>query len=151
GTVDELNSAIGVVISSITDEQVINSLFRIQKRLFDLGAILATNPDKPQLMMPFNEKEILFLENSIDEMEKQLPELKNFILPSGSLSVSYIHVARTICRRAERRVVAVPDETGVYSNLIVYLNRLSDFLFVLARKIAHDTGTEEILWDNNEE
>ncbi len=150
GTVDELNSYLGIVIASLSDDKVIKTLTRIQKRLFDLGAILATNPDKPDLMMPFNDKEISFLESSIDQMESQLPKLKNFILPSGSLAISNIHVARTICRRAERRVVAIPDDQGHYSKLIIYLNRLSDFLFVLARKIAQDQGTKEILWDNKE-
>jgi cob(I)alamin adenosyltransferase len=150
GTIDELNSYIGIIISNTEDIAIEKDLIRIQKRLFDLGAILATNPGKPELMMPFNTNSILFLENKIDEMEKELAPLRNFILPSGSLLISHTHVARTICRRAERRVVAIPDVKQNYKNLIIFLNRLSDYLFVLARKFAKDTGISENLWDNKD-
>ena len=142
GTVDELNSYLGIVIALYEDNGVKEELLRIQRTLFKAGAILATSPDKPQLLMPFDEEETLFLENRIDEMQKDLTPLKNFILPSGSLLISHIHVARTICRRAERRIVAIDDKHG-YQAILTYLNRLSDYLFVLARKAAKDTGIKE--------
>ena len=147
GTVDELNSFIGIIISEINDDKSEKDLLRIQKRLFDLGAILATNPNKPELIQKFDDKEITFLELSIDSMEKDLEPLKNFILPSGSKLIAFTHVARTICRRAERRIVAIPDSEKTYDVLLKYINRLSDYLFVLSRKLAKDTGIKENIWD----
>ena len=147
GTVDELNSSIGIVIANINDDKTEQELLRIQKRLFDIGAILATNPDKPELISPFNEDEIKFLENRIDSMEKNLKPLKNFILPSGSLLIANTHLARTICRRAERRIVAIMDISDIYKPLTIYINRLSDYLFVLSRKFTKDNNIKENIWD----
>ena len=147
GTVDELNSFIGVLIAEIDDEKVEKDLLRVQKRLFDLGAILATNPNKPELIQKFDDKEITFLESSIDNMEKELDPLKNFILPSGSRLIAFTHVARTVCRRAERRIVAIQDSSKTYEVLLKYINRLSDYLFVLSRKLAKDSGVNENIWD----
>ena len=147
GTVDELNSFIGVLIAEIDDEKVGKDLLRVQKRLFDLGAILATNPNKPELIQKFDDKEITFLESSIDNMEKELEPLKNFILPSGSRLIAFTHVARTVCRRAERRIVAIQDSSKTYEVLLKYVNRLSDYLFVLSRKLAKDNGINENIWD----
>ncbi len=147
GTVDELNSFIGVLIAEIDDEKVGKDLLRVQKRLFDLGAILATNPNKPELIQKFDDKEITFLESSIDNMEKELAPLKNFILPSGSRLIAFTHVARTVCRRAERRIVAIQDSSKTYEVLLKYVNRLSDYLFVLSRKLAKDNGINENIWD----
>jgi len=147
GTVDELNSFIGAIIAELKDDKVEKDLLRIQKRLFDLGAILATNPEKPELIQDFDKKEIDFLELGIDDMEKDLEPLKNFILPSGSKLISFTHIARTVCRRAERRIVAIPDADKTYSILLKYVNRLSDYLFVLSRKLAKDTGIKENIWD----
>ncbi len=148
--VDELNSYLGIVIALTDNISIQREILSIQKRLFDLGVILATDPDKPKLIMPFKSNYITFLENRIDEMEEELEPLKNFILPSGSLLISHTHVARTICRKAERRVVAITDKHSHYKNVIVYLNRLSDYLFVLARKFAKDAGIHENLWDNKD-
>ena len=142
GTVDELNSYLGIVPALCKNENIQNKVLRIQKTLFKIGAILATNPDKPELIMPFDTEETELLEKSIDKMEEELPPLKNFILPSGSLLISHIHVARTICRRAERRIVAIDDSTQ-FHDLIKYINRLSDYLFVLARKAAKDNEIKE--------
>ena len=147
GTVDELNSFIGVLIAEIDDEKVEKDLLRVQKRLFDLGAILATNPNKPELIQKFDDKEITFLESSIDNMEKELDPLKNFILPSGSRLIAFTHVARTVCRRAERRIVAIQDSSKTYEVLLKYINRLSDYLFVLSRKLAKHSGVNENIWD----
>ncbi len=147
GTIDELNSFIGLLIAEIINDDINNKLLRIQKRLFDIGAILATNPDKPELIRPFNENEITFLEEEIDSMESELEPLKNFILPSGSKIISLTHIARTVCRRAERRIVAIPDEEKRYILIIKYINRLSDYLFVLSRKLAKDSGIQENIWD----
>lgn len=149
-TVDELNSYLGIVIALTGDISIQRDLLSIQKRLFELGVILATDPDKPELIVPFKSKYTTILENRIDEMEEELEPLKNFILPSGSLLISHTHVARTICRKAERRVVALPDEHDHYKSIIIYLNRLSDYLFVLARKFAKDEGINENLWDNKD-
>ncbi len=147
GTIDELNSFIGLLIAEIINDDINNKLLRIQKRLFDIGAILATNPDKPELIRPFNENEITFLEEEIDSMESELEPLKNFILPSGSKIISLTHIVRTVCRRAERRIVAIPDEDNKYAILIKYINRLSDYLFVLSRKLAKESGVQENIWD----
>lgn len=147
GTVDELNASIGVIIAHLKDKSIEKELIRIQKRLFDIGAILATNPNKPELISPFKVEEIEFLENQIDLMEKDLEPLKNFILPSGSIIIASTHLSRTICRRAERRIVAIMDTNEVYSSLVQYINRLSDYLFVLSRKFAKDSNTPENIWD----
>ncbi len=150
GTVDELNSYLGIIIALTNNISIEKDLLKIQKRLFDLGAILATNPDKPELIQTFNAESINFLEDKIDKMDKELTSLKNFILPSGSLLISHTHVARTICRRAERRVVAIPDKNQNYKDSIIFLNRLSDYLFVLARKFSKDSKTPENYWDNKD-
>jgi cob(I)alamin adenosyltransferase len=113
------------------DKRINKDLLRIQKQLFNLGAILATNPDKPELLSTFNDEETVFLENSIDNMQEALSPLKNFLLPSGSLLIAQTHVSRTICRRAERKIVAIMDTNEVYKPLIKYINRLSDYLFVI--------------------
>jgi len=147
GTVDELNSSLGIVIANNDNEIVNKQLLRIQKRLFDIGSILATNPNKPELIVPFNENEILFLEESIDNMESNLEPLKNFILPSGSLLIANTHLSRTICRRAERRIVTILDTNNIYKPLLKYINRLSDYLFVLARKFSKDNNIIENIWD----
>lgn len=143
GTVDELNSYLGLVIAHCKNEEIANDLLHIQRILFRVGTILATNPEKPQLIPEFNSDEITFLEKSIDEMELILPELKNFILPSGSLLVANTHVARTVCRRAERRITQLESTEIQHKKVLIFINRLSDYLFVLARKFAFDEKIEE--------
>lgn len=157
GTVDELNSAIGLIrssqIKSIYEEQLI----QVQKNLFHAGAELATPAEKLYLAngkcrLPriLDEKDILQLENWIDEMEEELPPLMHFILPGGNLASSHAHLCRCICRRAERITVSLRETEDVREEVLKYLNRLSDYLFVLARKIAQDAGHEEIKWLPNE-
>jgi cob(I)alamin adenosyltransferase len=146
GTVDELNSFIGLVRDSIQAEEQRAELKNIQDKLFVLGANLAAQPGKPLSLPPLVEQDILDLEQSIDRMEESLPPLKTFILPGGHTSVSYCHLARCVCRRAERLVVALDHNEPVEDILIQYLNRLSDYLFVLARKIGQDLGAAEIPW-----
>jgi cob(I)alamin adenosyltransferase len=147
GTVDELNSYIGLLRDSLQDEATRAILKKIQDRLFDVGANLAVDPSKKMQVPEIIEEDIQLFENEIDKMEELLAPLKNFILPGGHVTVSYCHLARTICRRAERNVVALSLSDVVDEILVRYLNRLSDYLFVLARKIALDLGVEEVAWE----
>jgi cob(I)alamin adenosyltransferase len=148
GTVDELNSYLGVVRSLQTEEQADRILEKIQNKLFVIGAHLASD-DSITLVkkqMPLGESDIVLLEKEIDAMNEQLPELRNFILPGGCQATSFCHVARTVCRRAERLIVELSEKTEVDPNLIKYINRLSDYLFVLSRKVSIDQNSLEILW-----
>ena len=147
GTIDELNVAVGIVRDICTDESIKQLLIRIQNQLFSIGSYLAADPEREGLKLPeFDADEAVALEEAIDEMENSLPALKNFILPGGHLHVSFCHKARVICRRAERYVVALNDDDQVNPDIIVYLNRLSDYMFVLSRKIGQDLGAEEVPW-----
>lgn len=149
GTVDELNSWIGVVSDHTGDETLKKVLKEIQDRLFTIGSSLACDPEKePKLKIPdLHEGDILFLESEIDRMNAALPEMKSFILPGGAPAVSFAHVARTVCRRAERLCVALQETDEEVENLVLkYLNRLSDHLFMLARYLGHQQGAEEIKW-----
>lgn len=148
GTVDELNAYIGM----LKDQQVNTSkdpfLKEIQDRLFTIGAELATSPDKKNVKKPdILEEDVSHLEEEIDRIENLLPLLKNFILPGGHPVVSYCHLARTVCRRAERRVIAINELEPVSEIIIKYLNRLSDYLFVLGRLISKELEVEEITWE----
>jgi cob(I)alamin adenosyltransferase len=142
GTVDELNSYIGLVRDLIETPQYRDVLKAIQDRLFTIGAVLASDPEKDMMTPDLKETDIQLLENQIDSMESALPALKNFILPGGHPTVSYCNIARTVCRRAERLVVALNADPLS----IIYLNRLSDYLFVLGRKVGLDLGIEEVIW-----
>ena len=145
GTVDELNAHVGAVADYATEETAF--LRQIQSRLFSLGAVLATQPDKPNLMLnDLQEQDLTDIETAIDKMESELPPLKNFILPGGHVAVSTAHLARCVCRRAERLVVALAEITPVPKIVLAYLNRLSDYLFVLSRYFALRLGIEEIIW-----
>ncbi len=145
GTVDELNSYIGLVADNLDWAQ--EELRRLQNRLFSVGAVLATQPDKPQLMLnDLHADDLLWIETRIDAMESELPALKNFILPGGSSAVSFCHLARCVCRRAERLAVALHESEPVPAIVLQLLNRLSDYLFVLARYAAHRAGAAEIIW-----
>lgn len=146
GTVDELNSWIGV-LRDLTDTSETKDLLKaIQDRLFTLGSNLASDPDKDMLTPDLTENDIQQLERAIDVMNEILPPLKNFILPGGHTTISFCHVARCVCRRAERQVVALSLHEPVEGLIIQYLNRLSDYLFVLARKLAMDLNVEEVIW-----
>lgn len=147
GTVDELNSWIGLIRDQEIDPGQIKTLIEVQDRLFTLGSMLASDPEKPLKNIPLVEdRDIVFLELAMDEMDKQLPEMKSFVLPGGHTSVSYCHIARCVCRRAERMVIRLSEESKVDQIGIRYLNRLSDYLFVLSRKITQDKRIHETPW-----
>lgn len=149
GTVDELNSYMGMVNDLANTEQISAWVREIQDRLFTVGSVLATNPDKEvKMKLPdLHEEDVAWLEQRIDEMNTVLPEMRSFILPGGNLASSTCHVARCVCRRAERLCVAMQEEMEFIPPLIIqYLNRLSDFLFVLARYIGHINHATEIPW-----
>jgi cob(I)alamin adenosyltransferase len=145
GTLDELNSYMGYVHSCLTGHSRL-VLQEIQDRLFTIGSHLASDPKSKMIVPDVHQKDIDLLENEIDKMNEALPPLKNFILPGGSRDVSVIHVARCVCRRAERLITQLSEEHTVDALILQYINRLSDYLFVLARKLALDTGVEESVW-----
>ena len=149
GTVDELNSYIGLCKDLLRDNDNNAILQEIQDRLFTIGAALACDPEKETKMKipDLKEEDISLLEQEIDKMDKQLPPMKSFILPGGHPTVSHIHISRCICRRAERCCVRLEAEQNEVEPIIIkYLNRLSDYLFVLARYAAHLYQSEEIPW-----
>ncbi len=147
GTVDELNSYIGLVRDQLVNESRKDILKEIQDRLFTIGATLASDPDKAKMKIPdLHEADISLLETEMDNMDLQLPPLKVFVLPGGHQSVSFCHLARTVCRRAERVAIALQEESFVSDLVIKYLNRLSDYLFVLSRVMAHELAAEEVPW-----
>jgi len=153
GTVDELNAYLGLLrdkIASIYQDELI----QIQNRLFTLGSFLALDPDKAKLsngkarldIKPITQVDIDFLEHRIDTMDQSLSPMTHFVLPGGHEQVSICHICRTVCRRAERKATLLNELSPVPENLITYLNRLSDYLFVLARKLSMDLKVEEIPW-----
>ena len=147
GTVDELNSYIGVVRDYHIDEIYKKQLIEIQDRLFTIGSSLASDPEKSNMKIPdLNESDIAFLEQCMDEMDSQLPEMRYFVLPGGNHAVSFCHVARCVCRRAERLIVELKQNEFVAPLVLTYMNRLSDYLFVLSRKIAMDLNADEQPW-----
>jgi cob(I)alamin adenosyltransferase len=147
GTVDELNSFIGY-LSGQKEVLLYQGILRqVQDRLFTIGSNLAADPSKGNLALPdIRDEDITLLENEMDRMEEDLPELRNFILPGGHPVVGLCHVVRTVCRRAERQVVALAEQEEVPEIIVRYLNRLSDYFFMLARRLAHDLGIGEIAW-----
>jgi len=144
GTVDELNSQIGVVIACEVDKSLASILLNIQHDLFDLGS---------ELCIPgysaITDANIEQLENILDQYNADLPALKEFILPGGTMAAATCHVARTVCRRCERLCVSLAREDNINPNAVKYLNRLSDLLFVLCRVFARQNGAKEVLWDKN--
>ncbi|NNE15591.1 MAG: cob(I)yrinic acid a,c-diamide adenosyltransferase [Saprospiraceae bacterium] len=154
GTVDELNSHLGLVRDQNIDAHYKSVLIAIQDKLFTVGAILATDPEKAilksgkeRLNIPkVSEDDIHILEQEIDAMNAELPPMTNFILPGGHQTVSFCHIARCVCRRAERLASALYDLEPFQIETLTYLNRLSDYLFVLARKLSHDLQADEVKW-----
>ncbi|MFT7352226.1 MAG: cob(I)alamin adenosyltransferase [Flavobacterium sp.] len=154
GTVDELNSYIGLIRDQEINAHYKDVLIEIQDRLFTVGAILATPQEKEILKngekrlknLGIIDSDIEYLENEIDTMEEQLPQMTHFVLPGGHTTVSYCHIARCVCRRAERLSVHLSHNEVVDKEAIKYLNRLSDYLFVLARKLSSDLKAEEVKW-----
>ncbi len=147
GTIDELNSWIGVLRDQQVNAKRKDTLLVIQDRLFTIGSTLAVEPGNTKVKVPsLEDADIAFLEKQIDAIDTTLPPMRSFVLPGGHPSVSFTHVARTVCRRAERLVIALHDEEEVMPLVIKYLNRLSDFLFVLARMVAQELEVEESPW-----
>ena len=155
GAVDELNASIGAVAASLPSapgaELVRMQLTRIQSDLFRVGAFLATTADSPSMasLRPMDQADSSWLEEQVDKMQLQLPELTVFILPGGHPSAAWAHVTRTVCRRAERRIVSLLERTPTDENsqsLLTYVNRLSDYLFMLARYCNHLAGREDQPW-----
>lgn len=149
GTVDELNSWIGLVSDQFKKKKTKKNLREIQDRLFTIGSSLACDPEKEtKLKIPdLEETDVTLLEKEMDKMNEQLPEMKSFLLPGGHVAVSSAHVARCVCRRSERLCVAMQEVNLFVDPLVIkYLNRLSDYLFVLARFIGHELKVKETPW-----
>jgi len=149
GTVDELNSHIGLIRDQNIDEHSKTVLIEIQDRLFTIGSSLASDPERSKMKIPdLKEEDIVFLEKEIDKMNEVLPEMKSFVLPGGHTTVSFCHIARCVCRRAERLTIHLSESASgaVDERVIKYLNRLSDYLFVLSRKLSMDLKAVEIPW-----
>ena len=147
GTVDELNSFLGLLKDYIKDETIKDILNNIQPKLFSIGSILATGKNQDIMeKVKIEKKDVKYIEFHIDSMNNELPELKNFIIPGGHKISSYSHVCRSICRRAERRISELNNEQSVDPNILSYINRLSDFFFVLSRYLMYSDKIEETRW-----
>ena len=147
GTVDELNSWMGVLRDQEVNDSRKDVLLAIQDRLFVVGSMLATEPGNTRVKIPtLTEDDVLLLEQHIDGMDSGLPAMRSFVLPGGHPSISFGHVARTVCRRAERLVIALHESEPVSPLVLKYMNRLSDYLFVLTRQMAQDLKAEESPW-----
>ena len=151
GTVDELNSFIGLIRDQEVSDHHRKNLIEIQDRLFTIGSSLASDPDKSvpkfrEKIPDLKEEDILLLEKEMDNMDSQLPEMKSFVLPGGHTTVSYCHLARCVCRRAERLATHLSESDFVEPLVIKYLNRLSDYLFVLSRMLTKELNAEETPW-----
>jgi len=154
GTIDELNSHIGLIRDQDIDTHSKDILIIIQDKLFTVGAILATDPEKATLkngkdrlnIPKISAEDIELLEQEMDQMNLQLPEMTHFVLPGGHQTVSFCHIARCVCRRAERLASALNDLEPFQAETLTYLNRLSDYLFVLARKLSKDLEADEVQW-----
>ena len=147
GTVDELNACMGLLRDQPINEVRKDFIKEIQNRLFTLGAALATEPGKEKVKPNLFPGDIEALETAMDEMDATLPALKNFVLPGGHQSVSFAHLARCVCRRAERIAIALHETEPLDKPAIKYLTRLSDYLFVLGRKMAQELNAEEVKWE----
>jgi len=150
GTVDELNSALGIARAHLTDPELINLLLTIQSTLFDIGAELACPPERTQQFASLNDEYVQELEQMIDRFEAELDPLRRFILPGGAPAAAFLHQARSVCRRAERCTVTLSKHFPVREVIICYLNRLSDLLFVMARTANKRTSVEDSMWRKSE-
>lgn len=153
GTVDELNAYTGVLRDATNDASIDDELIEIQNLLFTIGSTLAAEPGaaKKFKLPEVTEENILFLERNIDRMDEVLPKMRNFVLPGGHIAVSHAHVARTVCRKAERRVIELAENDEVPEQIQPFLNRLSDYFFVLSRYIAHWNNVDEVPWKPNKQ
>ncbi len=147
GTVDELNSHLGLLRDEEVDEDTLRVIEIIQDRLFTIGSTLAAEPEKTRIKLPkIRPDDITLLENEIDSMQAALPPMRSFVLPGGNRFVSYSHICRSICRRAERNIVHLAENDKVDEIIIQYLNRLSDYFFTLSRKFTQEFGVKEVKW-----
>lgn len=147
GTIDELNSHLGYILSCEVPEEDKNLIRSIQDRLFTVGSLLASAPGSKMIVPDLNNEDIRVLEKRMDTLNEELPELKNFILPGGTRDAAMCHIARCVCRRAERLVIGLSETEMLDERIIPYINRLSDYLFVLSRKMVLDAGGAEIIWN----
>lgn len=149
GTIDELNSFIGLLMADITDENDLKTLLFIQHKLFTVGSYLATDQENSEWKVEsdISTNSIQFLEKEIDRLDSLLPKLKHFVLPGGSRSSALAHVCRTVCRRAERTIYRLAEKTEIEDNVLIFTNRLSDYFFVLGRKECVANNIDEIIWD----
>jgi cob(I)alamin adenosyltransferase len=145
GNIDELNSFIGLLRSNATEKHIIDSLINVQTHLYYMASLIACDSCKEQSKLTqITDADISFLEEEIDSMTKTLPELEAFIIPGGNAAISYAHITRCVCRRAERSVINLSEKTYIDNIIIIYLNRLSDYFFTLARKLTAISGIEEM-------
>lgn len=151
GTVDELNAQLGLLLTYLTDAADRNFLLRVQHHLFQVGSHLATDQSKTTLCAASQVTPAMIeaMEQEIDRIDSLLPPLRAFVLPGGGRGAAVCHICRTVCRRAERRILALAAEVEVAPELLSYMNRLSDYLFVLSRKMNLDEKKDEIFWDNS--
>ena len=149
GTIDELNSFIGLIRDQQIKPHYKNILIEIQDRLFTIGSSLASDPEKSRMKIPdLKEEDVILLEKEIDSMNEQLPEMKSFVLAGGHTTVSFCHIARCVCRRAERLTSHLSETSNAEVDPLIlkYLNRLSDYLFVLSRMLSQELKAEDIPW-----
>lgn len=147
GTIDELNSYMGLLRDQNISNSIIEKITQIQDRLFTIGALLASEDTSNKMNLPLiSENDVKLLESEIDKMNEILPEMRHFILPGGHTTVSYCHIARCVCRRAERLTVEIQSGVIQFELILKYLNRLSDYLFVLSRHFTHILEAKEIPW-----
>lgn len=150
GTVDELNAQLGLLVTYLADEKDKEVVLHIQDKLFTIGSHLATDQEKVELREAsiITPEHVAALEREIDAADETLPPLRAFVIPGGSRGAAVCHVCRTVCRRAERRILALSEEYNIAPEVLSYVNRLSDYLFVLSRKINIAEATDEIFWNN---
>lgn len=150
GTVDELNAQLGLLLTYLSNEEDRTFLLRIQNKLFSVGSHLATDQEKKELHQAsiITAEDIQAIENEIDRIDEQLPPLKAFVIPGGGRAAAVCHICRTVCRRAERRILEVMEQHTVSPEVAAFINRLSDYLFVLSRKLNIMEKRDEIFWNN---
>ena len=150
GTIDELNAVVGNIYDDIEKKSHKKFLYKIQNQLFNLGSCIAYDGKKSTLNLPnISENDVSLIESEIDKIDNKLPVLKNFILPSGHTIASKCHIARTVCRRAERNLIAIEQDESINHLHLIYLNRLSDYLFVLARSILMENDIPAVEWQKD--
>ncbi len=149
GTIDELNSFTGLLITDLTDQEDLDFLKFVQHKLFTIGSYLATDQESTELKIEskVSPESIVRIEKEIDRIDSTLPKMKNFILPGGSRSAAEAHLCRTVCRRAERRIYRLMEKSQVEEPVLIFINRLSDYFFILARKECIKNNGSEIIWD----